>query len=153
MSALSLRRTAHGMARPLRLAGLPLLAALAFVCATELLYWARWPLTGEIILLIAIALPVYLFYQARSGWPDFARQLRAAWWLILYLPAVAALSWAGSARFGGHDYLPWGWDLLVVGACGVVFFAWGVRSGWSTPALEEAQRTHTVRPLPSSGVA
>lgn len=153
VSALSLRRTAQGMARPLHLAGLPLLAALAFVCATELLYWARWPLTGEIILLIAIALPVYLFYQARSGWPDFARQLRAAWWLILYLPTVAALSWAGSARFGGHDYLPWGWDLLVVGACGVVFFAWGVRSGWSTPALEEAQRRHTVRPLPSAGVA
>ncbi|MBV9344809.1 MAG: APC family permease [Gammaproteobacteria bacterium] len=144
VSALTLRRTAERMHRPLRLAGLPVLAALAFVCATELLYWARWPLTGEIILLIAVALPVYLFYQARSGWPDFARQLRAAWWLVAYLPTIAVLSWAGSAKFGGRDYLPWGWDLGVVALGGLAFFVWGVRSGWDTPALAAAQLEHAA---------
>ena len=142
VSAMSLRRTAARMHRPMRLVALPLLAALAFVCATELLYWARWPLTGEIILLMVVALPVYLFYQARSGWLDFRRQLRAAWWLLLYLPVVALISWAGSARFGGHDYLTWGWDLLVAALIGLVFFVWGVRSGWSTPALQQAHIDH-----------
>jgi hypothetical protein len=130
------------MPRPLRLGALPVLAGLAFICATELLYWAKWPLTGEIILLMAVALPVYLYYQAKSGWPDFARQLRAAWWLIAYLPLIALISWAGSAKFGGHDYLTWGYDLLVVAAVGLVFFVWGVKSGWSTPAVLEAQRQH-----------
>ena len=142
VSALTLRRTAARMHRPLRLAGLPVIAALAFIFATELLYWAKWPLTGEIILLIAIALPVYLFYQARSGWQDFARQLRASWWLIVYLPAIAVVSWAGSAKFGGHDYLRWGWDLVVVAALGFTFFIWGVKSGWSTPAVQQAQIDH-----------
>jgi amino acid transporter len=142
VSAMSLRRTAARMHRPMRLVALPLLAALAFVCATELLYWARWPLTGEIILLMVVALPVYLFYQARSGWTDFARQLRAAWWLLVYLPVVALISWAGSARFGGRDYLPWGWDLLVVALIGLVFFVWGVSSGWRTPALQQAHVEH-----------
>lgn len=142
VSAVTLRRTAGGMHRPLRLPLLPLLAALAFIFATELLYWAKWPLTGEIILLMVVALPVYLFYQAKSGWPDFARQLRAAWWLIVYLPAIAAVSWAGSARFGGRDYLGWGWDLAVVAALGLAFYLWGVRSGWHTPAVALAQAEH-----------
>ena len=145
VSAMTLRRTAAQMHRPLRLAGLPAIAALAFIFATELLYWAKWPLTGEIILLMVVALPVYLFYQARSGWPDFKRQLRAAWWLVVYLPVIAAVSWAGSAKFGGHDYLTWGWDLLAVAMLALVFFIWGVKSGWSTPAVQEAAAAHGGR--------
>ena len=138
VSALTLRRTAPNVPRPLRLPGLQVIAALAFVFATELLYWAKWPLTGGVILLVIVALPVYFYYQSRSGWDDFARQLRGAWWMIVYLPAIAAVSWAGSAKFGGRDYLPWGWDLVVVAAVGFVFFLWGYRSGWATPAVARA---------------
>jgi len=123
----------------MRVPALRLVAGLAFVFSTELLYWARWPLTGQVILLIVAALPIYVYYQARSGWRDFARQLRASWWLIAYLPTIALISWAGSAKFGGHDYLSWGWDLVVVAAMGLVFFVWGARSGWSTPEIERAQ--------------
>ena len=142
VSALSLRRTAGLMPRPLRLPGLRVVAALAFIFATELLYWAKWPLTGEIILLMVVALPVYLYYQGKAGWPDFARQLKGAYWLIAYLPMIALVSWAGSEKFGGRNYLVWGWDLVVVAALGLVFFAWGNASGWRTPAVEEAQREH-----------
>jgi len=139
VSSLALRSTAATAHRPFRVRGLPVIAALAFIFATEVLYWAKWPLTGEIILLMVIALPVYLFYQARNRWADFPRQLRASWWLIIYLPTIALVSWAGSARFGGRDYLAWGWDLTVVAALGLSFFIWGVRSGWNTPMLQQAQ--------------
>ena len=139
VSSVALRRTARAVPRPFRVAGLPVIAALAFTFATELLYCAQWPLTGEIILLIVVALPLYLFYQARNRWVDFAQHLRASWWLILYLPTIALVSWAGSARFGGHDYLGWGWDLLIVASLGLIFFIWGVRSAWSTPAVQQAQ--------------
>jgi amino acid transporter len=138
VSAMTLRRTAARMHRPFRVPALSVIAALAFIFSTELLYWAKWPLTGEIILLVAVALPVYLYYQVHTGWQDFGRQLRGAWWIIVYLPTIALVSWAGSAKFGGQDYLKWGWDLVVVGALGLVFFVWGARSGWSTPAVQEA---------------
>ncbi|MDQ1120894.1 MULTISPECIES: APC family permease [Pseudoxanthomonas] len=138
VSAMALRRSAPDLPRPLRLPGLPLLAGVAFVMATELLYWARWPLTGEIILLMAVALPVYAWSQHRRGWPDLRRQLRGAAWLLAYLPAVALLSWGGSTTFGGHGYLSYGMDLAVVAVVGVVFYLWGVRAGWRTPALGEA---------------
>ena len=142
VSALTLRRTAERMHRPFRLVALPLIASAAFILATELLYWARWPLTGEIILLMVVALPVYLFYQAKQRWVGFLEQLRASWWLIFYLPSIACISWAGSARFGGRDYLISGWDLVVVAVFALIFFVWGVRSGWTTPAVQQAHIDH-----------
>ena len=39
-----------------------IIAPFAFVCASMVLYWAKWPLTGEIILLMVVALPVYFYY-------------------------------------------------------------------------------------------
>jgi amino acid transporter len=139
VSVMTLRRTAPELHRPLRIPGLPLLAALAFVFATELLYWAKWPLTGEIILLMVVALPLYFYYQAKSGWEDFGRQLKGAWWLIVYLPVMAFVSWAGSKTFGGMDYIPYGWDLLVVAVVGIVFYFWGISAGWRTPTVDAAR--------------
>jgi amino acid transporter len=139
VSVMTLRRTAPNLHRPFRLSGLPLIAGVAFIMATELLYWAKWPLTGEIILLMVVALPIYLYYQAKSGWHDFGRQMKGAWWLVVYLPVIAALSWGGSMTFGGKGYIPYGWDLVVVAVVGLLFYAWGVKSGWRTPSVEAAQ--------------
>jgi len=138
VSVVSLRRTAPELHRPFRLSGLSIIALVAFVFSAELLYWAKWPLTGKIILLVIVALPVYFYYQAKNGWHDFGRQLSGAWWLIAYLPTIALLSYFGSAQFGGRDVIPFGWDLVVVAAVGVVFYFWGVASGWRTPAVEAA---------------
>ncbi|MCD7098508.1 APC family permease [Stenotrophomonas sp. MMGLT7] len=140
VSAMTLRRTAADVHRPLRVFAMPVVAAAAFVMATELLYWARWPLTGEIILLMAVALPVYFYYQAKQGWNGFGKHLKGAAWMIAYLPAIALVSWAGSTTFGGHGYLPYGIDLVVVAALGLVFFLWGARSGWRTPAIAAISR-------------
>ena len=109
VSAVTLRRTAPDLHRPLRLPGLTLISMVAFICATALLYWAKWPLTGEIILLIVVALPVYFHQQAKAGWKDFGRQLQG------------------------------GLDLLVVGGLGLIFFVWGVSAGWRTPSVGEAE--------------
>jgi hypothetical protein len=138
------------MHRPLRIVGLPILAGVAFIMATELLYWATWPLTGQIILLMVVALPVYLYYQAKAQWHDIARQLRGAWWLIAYLPTIAALSWAGSPQFKGHGFVPYGWDLALVAVIGLIFYVWGVKSGWRTPAVDEAEQEALGKPASSN---
>lgn len=146
VSVMTLRRTAPELHRPFRLAGLPLLAGAAFIMSTELLYWAKWPLTGEIILLMVVALPVYFYYQAKAGWHDFGRQMKGAWWLVCYLPTLALVSWAGSTMFGGKGYLSYGWDLAVVAVIGLVFYLWGVASGWRTPSVEAAQLEARIDP-------
>ena len=151
VSVVILRRTAAAVHRPFRVPFLTVIAGMAFIFATELLYWARWPLTGEVIVLIAIALPVYAYYQAHTGFAGFGHHLRGALWLITYLPGVALLSWAGSARFGGHGYLPWGWDLALVAVFALVFFGWATRSGWSTPALQQACESVSPTGAPARG--
>jgi len=150
VSVVSLRRTAPDLHRPFRLRGLPIIALLAFVFSAELLYWARWPLTGEIILLVVIALPIYFYYQSKVAWHDFKRQLDGAWWLIAYLPVMALMSYLGSEQFGGHNLIPFGWDLAVVAAIGVSFYFWGVSAGWRTPAVEAAHGE--IPPLESRAV-
>jgi amino acid transporter len=139
VSVMALRRTAPDRHRPLRVLGLAILAPIAFVLATLMLYWARWPYTGEIMLLLVLPLPVYGYYQARSGWPNFRAQLRGAWWLLAFLSAIVALSWAGSTEFNGRGLLHSGWDQLCVAIAALGFYFWGVRSGWRTPALEAAE--------------
>jgi amino acid transporter len=135
ISVMVLRRTAPNLHRPLRVPGLPVLAPMAFVLATLMLFWARWPHTGQIMLLLILPLPVYLYYQAKGDWRDFGRQLRASWWLLAYLIAITVLSWAGSKEFEGHDYIGYGWDQLCVAVTSLAFYFWGVRSGWRTPAV------------------
>ncbi len=135
ISVIVLRRTAPNLHRPLRVPGLPVLAPIAFVLATLMLFWARWPHTGEIMLLLILPLPVYLYYQAKGDWRDFGRQMRASWWLLAYLIAITILSWAGSKEFEGHGYIGYGWDQLCVAVTALGFYFWGVRSGWRTPAV------------------
>jgi amino acid transporter len=144
ISVMVLRRTAPNMRRPLRVPGLQILAPMAFVLATLMLFWARWPHTGEIMLLLILPMPVYLYYQGVAGWPNFGRQLRAAWWLIAYLLVITGLSWAGSKEFEGQNYIHYGWDQLCVAVAALVFYFWGVRSGWRTPAIEAAEITHSA---------
>jgi len=136
VSVMVLRRTAPKLHRPLRVAGLPFFAPLAFVLATLMLFWARWPYTGQIMLVLILPLPVYLYYQNRIGWPAFRQHFRAAWWLIAYLITITCLSWGGSREFGGRDYLSYGWDQLSIAAAALVFYFWGLRSGWRTTELE-----------------
>ena len=64
--------------------------------------------------------------------------MRGAWWLVLYLPTVALLSYIGSSNFGGLNLIPFGWDLLVVALVGLGFYYWGIKTGWKTLHLEAA---------------
>jgi amino acid transporter len=135
ISVMVLRRTAPELHRPLRVPGLKILAPIAFVMATLMLFWARWPQTGKIMLLLILPMPVYLYYQAKAEWRDFGRQLRAGWWLFAYLVAITILSWAGSKEFGGQDYIRYGWDQLCIAVAALLFYFWGLRSGWRTPSV------------------
>jgi hypothetical protein len=59
---------------------------------------------------------------------------------------LAIVSYIGSAKFGGLDYIHYGWDLVVVAVIGLVFFLWGVKSGWRTPSIEAERREAAAHP-------
>ncbi|MDH4608448.1 amino acid permease [Pseudomonas sp. BN102] len=84
------------------------------------------------------ALPIFFYFQAKSGWKGFSRDLRAAAWLIGYLPVMAAVLYLGSKEFGGIGLLPAGWDMAVVAVLALAFYHLGVRSGYRTHYLDES---------------
>ncbi|AUY48778.1 APC family permease [Streptomyces sp. CB01881] len=135
VAVMALRRLAPELPRPVRLRAMPVIAPVAMVFGSLVLYWARWPLTGKVILLMAAGLPIWAWYELRKPWAELKPHLRAGAWMIAYLFVMAAVSWAGSTDFGGQGYLPEGWDLLVVAAIGLAFYHWGVASAWANPSL------------------
>nr|WP_255779233.1 APC family permease [Mycetohabitans sp. B5] len=144
ISLMALRRTSGDIARPLRIPGMGLIAPFAFVCASLILYWAKWPLTGEIILLMVVALPVFFYYQAKAGWKGFSKDWCSAWWMVTYLPVMAVLSYIGSKPFGGLGYIPYGWDMALVAVTSLGFYQWGVSSGWRTAYLDEREQREEI---------
>ncbi|MER5351411.1 APC family permease [Kitasatospora sp. NPDC002551] len=140
VAVMALRRLAPELPRPVRLRAMPVIAPVAMIFGSLVLYWARWPLTGKVILLMAAGLPIWAWYELRKPFAELKPHLKAGAWMIAYLFVMAGVSWAGSADFGGHGYLPEGWDLLVVAVIGLAFYAWGVRSAWANPSLAAVKR-------------
>ncbi|MCO6008615.1 APC family permease [Actinoallomurus purpureus] len=138
VSAMVLRRTCPDLRRPARAPALKIIAPAGFMFASLLLFWSTWPLTGEVIGIMALGLPLYVYYGWRQRFAGWAPHLRAGIWLVVYLGWMVLLSALGSAKFGGHGVLPYGVDMAVVAVTSLGFYAWGVRSGWAGPSREVA---------------
>lgn len=131
-----LRVTQANHPRPFRLAGGNLLAPLAFVLSSLLLYWSQWPFTGETLAVLLVGVLIYLAYMWR-GSVDRAT-LGFGSWLVVYLIAMAVLSYLGSKNFGGINVLRDGWDMAAVSLVSLAIYYWGIRQG---VAFHEAHMT------------
>ncbi|MEU6171037.1 APC family permease [Streptantibioticus parmotrematis] len=140
VAVMSLRRIAPDLPRPVMLKAMPVIAPVAMVFGSLVLYWAKWPLTGKVILLMAIGLPIWAWYELRKPWEQLKPHLKAGVWMIAYLFVMAAVSYAGSKDYGGRGWIPEGVDLGVVAVIGLVFYVWGLRSAWPNPSLAEVLR-------------
>lgn len=135
VAVMSLRRIAPGLKRPVKLRAMPVIAPVAMIFGSLVLYWGKWPLTGKVILIMAVGLPIWAWYELRKPWAELKPHLKAGAWVVAYLLVMAFVSWAGGTEFGGKGYLAEGWDLLVVALIGLAFYFWGVRSAWRNPTL------------------
>jgi amino acid transporter len=146
VAVMSLRKTAANLKRPLKLKGLRWIAPSAFMLASLILYWARWPLTGEVIIVMLVGLPIFLHYQRKEGWAGFGKHLKAGLWLVVYMLYMMLVSWLGSPAFGGTGVIPYGWDMVLVAVSALVFYFWGIRSGFTTAQVEKAS-TRVEQPV------
>ncbi|MEV5505851.1 APC family permease [Streptomyces orinoci] len=140
VAVMSLRRIAPDLKRPVKLVAMPVIAPIAMVFGSLVLYWAKWPLTGKVILLMAAGLPIWAFYELRKPWAELKPHLKAGAWMVAYLFVMSAVSYAGSTKFNGHGYLAEGWDMLLVAAIGLAFYYWGVSSAWRNPTLVQTEK-------------
>ncbi|MGK5638801.1 APC family permease [Streptomyces sp. URMC 126] len=140
VAVMSLRRIAPGITRPVKLRAMPVIAPIAMIFGSLVLYWGKWPLTGKVILIMAVGLPIWAWYELRKPWDELKPHLKAGAWMVAYLLVMAFVSWAGGKDYGGKGYLGEGWDLVVVALIGLAFYMWGVRSAWRNPTLVAAEK-------------
>ncbi|MCY0880520.1 MAG: APC family permease, partial [Firmicutes bacterium] len=119
-----LRKTAADHSRPFKLPALSVLAPLATVFSSLIIYWVGWPTTGLVMIFFAIGLILYVV-RRRGRWP--VKDLRHGIWLIWQLGFLTAMSAVGS--YGGLNWIPAPWDSLLVAADSVAVWYWGVSSG------------------------
>ncbi|TDK60728.1 APC family permease [Bacillus salipaludis] len=142
VTVMTLRRTGARLYRPIKLKGLSIIAPCGFVFASLTLYWACWPLTGQVLLFIMIGLPIYFYYQIKVKWKGFRRNFLAGLWMVVYLLCMMCVSYLGSNKFGGKDIIPYGWDMLLIAGLSLVFYVWGFKSGYETEYLQEAYKVN-----------
>ncbi|MFD8542892.1 APC family permease [Streptomyces sp. NPDC059649] len=137
--------------RPYRLPGGHVIAPLAFVVASLIIYWAGWETLqrlGWAIIIGYVLLGSYAWYATKKQLPNAPRlDWKAARWLPVYLIGMGLISWQGG--FGGQSHIPLWWDMVIVTAFAVGIYYWARAS--AVPAAEIEQNIEEVAVVDEGG--
>lgn len=137
-----LRKTVPNARRPFKLKGNAVISPIAFVVGSLIIYWTGWNTDSKLLVTILVGLLLYLLFSwlipNEINRPSKA-SIKGGIWLIVYLLSMLVLTFIGSTKLGElHNYIPYPWDIFVVIAISIVFYYWGVASGFKTEDTEEA---------------
>ncbi len=145
----ALRRSRPDLPRPFRLPAAGVVAPVAFIFSTFIVYWSGWQTVST--LMVALVLGYGLMGLARSLHLDEDPpriDWASAWWLFPYLAGISVVSFLGNFGSGGmlggvgpfHDVLvggrgviPLWWDLVVLAVFGTAVYAVAVSRGGRRP--------------------
>lgn len=128
VTVISLRKIEPDLKRPFKPNYMKFLAPFAFVLTSLAIYWSMWPTTVQVIFVIALGLPVYIYYEIKYQHSNLKMQLLDAYWLIAYLIFISIISYIGSNGFGGINVIAYPWDFVVIIICSLAFYYWGIKS-------------------------
>lgn len=142
VSVTALRKTLPDLVRPYRLKGVHIIAPLAFLAASWIIYWAGWQTDSLLIGFTLASLILYFAFMDRDA--QTRSQLRSDWknglWLIVYYVFIGVMSFLGSFT-NTKVYsivIPAPWDTIVVGVGSLIFYYWGVASALRVPRITDA---------------
>jgi amino acid transporter len=107
--------------------GLPVIAPVAFVLATEFVYWSGFDDLRLALPLTLVGVPLFVLLWRTDRVGSLATELRRGAWLVVHLLVLTLLSGLGS--FDGLGVLPAPWDTVVVAVWALALFPLAVRSG------------------------
>lgn len=150
-----LRRTMPNLPRPFKLRGMNILAPIAFVIASLIIYWSGWSTDSVVLMVVLFGLLLYA-YGTTTFAEDLSlysgKYLKAGVWLVVYIVAMLALTYFGSKNFGAPDPLiPYPLDLIVVIVIALAAYYWGVASGIPTPESESHGKEESSAAVLSGG--
>nr|WP_258571383.1 APC family permease [Flavimaribacter sediminis] len=123
VALMALRRQAPDYERPFSVPFARITAPLSFTFVGFIVYWSGWD-TNWKLMLIGLAGVLYFLAQNMASNSREPLYLKHASWIIVYYPALAAISWLGNFG-GGLGVLPRGVDtvILVVVSLAVFYLA------------------------------
>jgi amino acid transporter len=128
VSAHAFRNNAPELNRPFVLKGMGIISPLAFVIASEIIYWTGWKtdfwLLGSMLVMFVLYL-LFNKYVPKDVVP-FDQQLKSTWWLVVYFAIMIGLSYFGT--FEGTGALAGPWDQIIVALVSLVVYYWGVKT-------------------------
>ena len=128
VTVMTLRKISPDLDRPFKPRYMPWLAPIAFVLTSLAIYWSMWPTTIQVILVIALGLPIYIYYEIHYQHSNLKAQLKYCWWMIVYLIFMSIMSYVGSSGFGGQDWIKYPFDFVVIIIISLCFYYWGIKS-------------------------
>ena len=128
VTVMTLRKISPDLDRPFKPRYMPWLAPIAFVLTSLAIYWSMWPTTIQVILVIALGLPIYIYYEIHYQHLNLKAQLKHCWWMIVYLIFMSIMSYVGSSGFGGQDWIKYPFDFVVIIIISLCFYYWGIKS-------------------------
>jgi len=137
VTVIALRRQVPGRARPFKVKGVQVLARVAFVVITLIIYWTGWDTMLKLTIPIAVGVVILLWRVLRHPELRDMLALGSVAWLGPYYAGVLLLTFLGGFG-GGLSVLPSGVDLILVAAFALVLFEWAVRSALP-PAVAAAK--------------
>jgi len=139
-TVISLRKMGPKMHRPFRANLLKFMAPFSFVMASLAIYWAMWPTTAQVILIIILGLPIYFFYEYKMNWKNTKKQINGSLWIILYLIVLAGLSFIGSKEFRGMNWIHYPYDFIVIIVVALIFYKIGTTSYFESIYFKRAKK-------------
>lgn len=136
VSAAAMRKSAPDHPRHFRLSGMGIIAPLAFIAGTWIVYWTGWTIDSELIAMVLGSLVLYFAFMDKG--PASITRMKRDWksgvWVICYYLFIGVMTRIGSFGPMKTPLIPGPWvDSLVVAAGAIVFFYWGVASRLKTP--------------------
>lgn len=128
VTVMSLRKIAPNLERPYHPNYMKLLAPITFILTSLAIYWTMWPTTIQVIFVIALGIPIYLYYEIKFKQKTFRQELKHAAWLIVYLILMSIMSYLGSVGFGGINLIQYPWDFVVIAIISFIIYRYALAS-------------------------
>lgn len=136
----SLRKMGPDFKRPSKIRGMNILAPVVFDLISLAIYWSMFPTTVEVIVIIVVGLPIYIFYDFKRGFKEFKPKMYASLWFIVHLAGLSLISWLGSSDFGGKNVVSYPFDFVLILIFSTFIYYWAIHSSYRTKYFEDARK-------------
>ncbi|OFW78901.1 MAG: aspartate:proton symporter [Alicyclobacillus sp. RIFOXYA1_FULL_53_8] len=146
ISAAAFRKTAPNLRRPFRLGGMSIVAPLAFVIASLIIYWTGWKIDSWLIGVQVAMFVIYLLISSKmpTSRVSLGQQIKSSAWLIVYYVVMFFISMLGDKAFGGTGMLATPVDQILVAVVALVAYYWGINSGVPNPTFVHTEEDEAM---------